>query len=95
MVARPDYPAGDGRRFDAVTPVGHREGSLEVSWSERRRAKLFADLDALAADETRGPLWLVHPRQRRRHALQRVVTTAEVVDLASIDLAALHAFETV
>ncbi|MHB0938610.1 MAG: hypothetical protein ACYDCO_22770 [Armatimonadota bacterium] len=40
-------------------------------------------------------LWMVRPKLNRKYANQRMTTTAEVVDLESINLAKVQTFETV
>jgi hypothetical protein len=56
---------------------------------------LISDLDELDLELTREPLWMVRPQFSRRFSTQRMVTTAEIVELSDINLAKMHTFETV
>jgi len=55
---------------------------------------LVTDLESLADELVVESLWMVHPKLTRKYANQRMTTTAEVVDLASINLAKVQTFET-
>lgn len=59
------------------------------------RVTLVTDMDMLVQELDPQPLWLVRPQMPRKYASQRVGVTAELTDLASINLAKLKTFETV
>ena len=65
------------------------------SKQHQQKVSLITDIDALVDELVTEPVWMVRPKLSRKYAGQRVVMTAEVVDLASINLAKVHTFETV
>ncbi|HOF86938.1 MAG TPA: hypothetical protein PLZ36_02380 [Armatimonadota bacterium] len=60
----------------------------------RRKVTLTTDLDALAAELAPQPMLLVRPLYSRKYTTQRTLQVAEVVDLATLNLALVESFET-
>ena len=65
------------------------------SKQDRKKVSLVTDLDALVDELASESLWMVRPKLNRKYTYQRMMTTAEVVDLESINLAKVQTFETV
>ena len=61
---------------------------------DRKKVSLVTDLDALVDELASESLWMVRPKLNRKYSHQRMTTTAEVVDLDSINLAKVQTFET-
>ena len=57
------------------------------------KVMLVTDLDMLMLEGE--PMVMITPRHSRKYATQRVATTAEVVNLESVNLAKMPMFETV
>jgi len=60
-----------------------------------KKVSLVTDLESLADELMSEPVWMVRPTLSRKYVHQRMTITAEVVDLASINLAKVQTFETV
>lgn len=65
------------------------------SEQHRKHVSLVTDLELIVEELVVEPLWMVRPKLNRKYANQRMTTTAEVVDLDSINLAKVQTFETV
>lgn len=65
------------------------------SKQDHKKVSLVTDLDELVDELASESLWMVRPKLNRKYANQRMTTTAEVVDLDSINLAKIQTFETV
>ena len=61
---------------------------------EHCKVSLITDMDALVDELASERVWMVRPKLHRKYVTQRVTTTAEIVDLASVNLAKVQAFET-
>lgn len=66
-----------------------------MSRQPQQKVSLVSDLDELTEELAPQLVWMVRPKLNRKYASQRMVTTAEVVDLASVNLAKMQTFETV
>jgi len=60
----------------------------------RQHVSLVTDLDSLVDELVDEPVWMIRPKLNRKYANQRMTITAELVDLESINLAKVQAFET-
>ena len=60
-----------------------------------QKVTLVSDLESLMLEDVAEPMWMVRPQHHHRYATQRVMTTAELVDIDSINLAQMKTFETV
>lgn len=59
------------------------------------KVSLISDLHELVEELTPQPMWMVRPQMNRKYATQRMTTTAEVVNLTTVNLAKMSTFETV
>jgi|GEM_PF-2087364 len=64
------------------------------SKQHRQHVSLVTDLNALVDELMDEPVWMIRPKLNRKYANQRMTITAELVDLESINLAKVQAFET-
>ena len=62
--------------------------------NRRQHVSLVTSLDELGDEWAAEPMWMVRPKMHRKYPSQRITTTVEIVELASINLARMHAFET-
>lgn len=60
-----------------------------------RKVTLITDMDDLFEEITPQPIVMIRPQLNRRYAYQRMMMTAEVVDLSTLNLAYMPTFETV
>lgn len=60
---------------------------------ECSRVSLVADLDDIVQEELTQLMWMIRPQLNRKYPNQRIVMTAEVVDLNSLNLAQVPTFE--
>ena len=65
-----------------------------MSSKSQRKVSLVTDLDELTEELAPQVVWMVRPKMNRKYASQRMTTTAELVDLATVNLAKMHTFET-
>jgi hypothetical protein len=63
-----------------------------MSKKDRSKVLLVKDLEELTREPQ--PMLMVRPRANRRYPYQNLTTTAEVVDLARLNLEKVKAFET-
>jgi len=60
-----------------------------------QKVTLVTDLDCLMQETESEPMWMMRPQHHHRYATQRTMTTAELVDIETINLAQMKTFETV
>ena len=65
-----------------------------MSLNEHHKVSLVNDLDSLVEQLVSEQVWMVRPKLNRKYATQRMTMTAEIVDIDSINLAKVQAFET-
>lgn len=60
----------------------------------RSKVSLVTDInEAMQEFATPQPMWMAHPRLARKHPNQRMLMTAEVVDLSTVNLAKMPTVE--
>jgi hypothetical protein len=61
----------------------------------QQKVTVTTDLDSLLHEIAPQPMLLVRPLHARKHATQRSLHVAEMVDLATLNLSRIEGFETV
>ena len=62
--------------------------------NDHQKVSLVSDLDSLVDELVSEQVWMVRPKMNRKYATQRMMPTAEIVDIDSINLAKVQTFET-
>ena len=57
------------------------------------KVSLVTDLDDIMDELMPQPVWMVRPQLNRKYPNQRVMMTAEIVDLNTLNLAQMSTFE--
>jgi hypothetical protein len=60
---------------------------------ERSVVLLLKDFDQIAQEMVPQPMWMIRPACSRKYAWQRIMITAEIVDLTTLNLATMSTFE--
>lgn len=59
-----------------------------------RKVSLVSNLDEMLQEVSPARVWVVRPQLHRKYPNQRMVPTAELVDLNRLDLDEMQAFDT-
>ena len=60
---------------------------------QRTTVSLVTDIEEIAREMVPQPVLMVRPKLNRKYAHQQMSTTAEVVDLSTLNLAKMRTFE--
>jgi hypothetical protein len=60
---------------------------------DRSIALFVTDFDQIAQELAPHLMWMIRPTSRRKYPWQRIMITAEIVDLTTLNLATLSTFE--